>query len=127
MGDASIHFPLAREDELNVIMTELYDASIHFPLAREDTEAPPILPVTSSFNPLPSCEGRQNHAVYDDVRNDASIHFPLAREDMVVRSPRAFKDASIHFPLAREDFQHPVFRRYFYTASIHIPHAREVY
>ena len=33
---ASIHFPLAREDRLPVILDSAVNASIHFPLARED-------------------------------------------------------------------------------------------
>ena len=57
-SDASIHFPLAREDSTSHIETSLRIASIHFPLAREDTLIR---------------HGRQILI--------ASIHFPLARED----------------------------------------------
>ena len=35
------------------------DASIHFPLAREDLHPRQVPAVRDSFNPLPSCEGRQ--------------------------------------------------------------------
>ena len=56
---ASIHFPLAREDtSLTFVITESA-ASIHFPLAREDNVSLANTSITSSFNPLPSCEGRQ--------------------------------------------------------------------
>ena len=56
---ASIHFPLAREDEASWSVHEhLCEASIHFPLARED-----LLVLQIS------------------VCQVASIHFPLARED----------------------------------------------
>ena len=34
--DASIHFPLAREDLIAVFASVILNASIHFPLARED-------------------------------------------------------------------------------------------
>ncbi len=79
--DASIHFPLAREDHcVNVTptptcmlqstsllrgKTEIIslskiwkNASIHFPLAREDSADYDSYRMDKCFNPLPSCEGR---------------------------------------------------------------------
>ena len=56
--DASIHFPLAREDPCERTIERRIHASIHFPLAREDTLHPSVRRLLR-----------------------ASIHFPLARED----------------------------------------------
>ena len=55
---ASIHFPLAREDVFPARCSRYPNASIHFPLAREDEIDMGSLSRLSSFNPLPSCEGR---------------------------------------------------------------------
>ena len=38
--DASIHFPLAREDTKDLCAVSMNRASIHFPLAREDVVKP---------------------------------------------------------------------------------------
>ena len=76
----SIHFPLTREDRVERILLFPHDLSIHFPLTREDrrtwpNHVPQVLsihfpltredktmitssPMTDSFNPLPSHEGR---------------------------------------------------------------------
>ena len=56
---ASIHFPLAREDKELQQWRWKKDASIHFPLAREDAVTFILTHPEDSFNPLPSCEGRQ--------------------------------------------------------------------
>ena len=102
--EASIHFPLAREDNNRLGTSYSSIASIHFPLAREDWRSPFLY-----------FKG-----------NYASIHFPLAREDRkelplqqirgmlqstsllrgktnVGRGRSGEYGASIHFPLARED------------------------
>ena len=100
-------------------------ASIHFPLAREDDKNLKGMEDELCFNPLPSCEGRRRLMDYRAeneklqstsllrgktslVRclfdfSDASIHFPLAREDARPQPRFRTDDASIHFPLARED------------------------
>ena len=62
--DASIHFPLAREDRNLRCAYIRYAASIHFPLAREDA-------VPDNGLAFPG----------------ASIHFPLAREDFISTAP----------------------------------------
>ena len=80
--EASIHFPLAREDIEEFMKGCLGIASIHFPLAREDTR-------------------RQRKLQIPQI---ASIHFPLAREDPLCICIHSRLNASIHFPLAREDF-----------------------
>ena len=102
------------------------EASIHFPLAREDVPHQKLNGPISGFNPLPSCEGR--HVISGRCADlfNASIHFPLAREDSLLGRhghwPQRFNPlpscegrrplnpviliywiASIHFPLARED------------------------
>ena len=56
---ASIHFPLAREDDHQNHHLYLPYASIHFPLAREDIASEIISTIQPGFNPLPSCEGRR--------------------------------------------------------------------
>ena len=78
--NASIHFPLAREDLPITVSDAPRRASIHFPLAREDMTVKELYPV-----------------------RDASIHFPLAREDLIAVFASVVLNASIHFPLARED------------------------
>ena len=58
------------------------NASIHFPLAREDNDMALRALMLKSFNPLPSCEGRPAiHRNGHGNQFQASIHFPLARED----------------------------------------------
>ena len=103
---ASIHFPLAREDDSRIWRSIPHqrfnplpscegrrnepekvraycDASIHFPLAREDGNCGCNVGCGCCFNPLPSCEGRPNSDNMIEYRHRASIHFPLAREDKI--------------------------------------------
>ena len=56
--NASIHFPLAREDFAYIVIITIINASIHFPLAREDCNPAKHQYHKHRFNPLPSCEGR---------------------------------------------------------------------
>ena len=79
--NASIHFPLAREDWNAVPRATGRCASIHFPLAREDITYQTengrryVLQSTSLLRGK-TMWGEVTHAPYG-----ASIHFPLARED----------------------------------------------
>ena len=80
------------------------NASIHFPLAREDPHEytlPGRVPMLQSTSLL---RGKTPFLPDVEVGHCASIHFPLAREDVHwLASRRICKSASIHFPLARED------------------------
>ena len=101
------------------------DASIHFPLAREDVIVQANSDKIKRFNPLPSCEGRLDECSNKMSNWLASIHFPLAREDEQVKNiTETIQDASIHFPLAREDY-HLRLSHNRHHASIHFPLARE--
>ena len=102
----------------------LLSASIHFPLAREDEARSGAYARMDCFNPLPSCEGRRRPNGRNMYMQHASIHFPLAREDQKDKPEVTAENASIHFPLARED---PItaYSRRMKKASIHFPLARE--
>ena len=104
LPDASIHFPLAREDLTAEGEDYKFKASIHFPLAREDSKRILSCGLKLRFNPLPSCEGRHYVDRTNQVWKSASIHFPLAREDPKSNGLPENQNASIHFPLAREDW-----------------------
>ena len=124
---ASIHFPLAREDENGNANGCHANALQSTSLLRGKTEVGMVWDNRNfSFNPLPSCEGRLTKDLCAVSMNRASIHFPLAREDVINSEAQrranvlqstsllrgktqhsiintARQDASIHFPLARED------------------------
>ena len=126
--NASIHFPLAREDAAQKWKTGgTHCASIHFPLAREDLSpldeinkistlqstsllrgktctAALAARVALMLQSTSLLRGKTNCGFHFGVVECASIHFPLAREDPVEKElPPNAKQASIHFPLARED------------------------
>ena len=125
-SSASIHFPLAREDENYPTKNRHYITLQSTSLLRGKTRHILRLcrrpgcfnPLPSCegrhllawgqymelcFNPLPSCEGRRVRCGLWPCRPNASIHFPLAREDSERRVLHDRSRASIHFPLARED------------------------
>jgi len=131
---ASIHFLLRGKTKNTSFLPEILNASIRFPLAREDQPSKSrndksillqstsllrgktqlycrYLPRNTCFNPLPSCEGRRRKQLTHRLSSHASIHFPLAREDKELQQWRWKKDASIHFPLAREDRHHMKYHR----------------
>ena len=124
---ASIHFLLRGKTKNTSFLPEILNASIRFPLAREDQPSKSrndksillqstsllrgktpksaesmfrfqklqstsllrgktqlycrYLPRNTCFNPLPSCEGRRRKQLTHRLSSHASIHFPLARED----------------------------------------------
>ncbi len=103
--------------------------------------------ISSSFNPLPSHEGRREGASGYRADRALSIHFPLTREDaqfeksggnivvfqstslsrgktLRVRVCGQRADLSIHFPLTREDMN-SVERVKALCLSIHFPLTRE--
>ena len=101
--NASIHFPLAREDEKASKTLASFDASIHFPLAREDVLPSRCYLLYQCFNPLPSCEGRRLYFTpWFQSYMLQSTSLLRGKTEIAVSEDFAF-DASIHFPLARED------------------------
>ena len=58
IGTLSIHFPLTREDSILILFILHFWLSIHFPLTREDPYGTQKGFERTSFNPLPSHEGR---------------------------------------------------------------------
>ena len=78
-------------------------ASIHFPLAREDQLWTSRALSCSCFNPLPSCEGRRS--AYQISRQPSALQSTSLLRGKTGHSSRRVDSnvASIHFPLARED------------------------
>ena len=124
--NASIHFPLAREDESDQGGVSVPDCFNPLPSC-EGRRCPDLrawhcwklqstsllrgktTPVcgysisSSCFNPLPSCEGR--HSI-PPVSGEYSSFNPLPScegRQIIPVDFLAVKGASIHFPLARED------------------------
>ena len=78
-------------------------ASIHFPLAREDQMYRRYMELNHGFNPLPSCEGRRPECLPSELLNMLQST-SLLRGKTIRESGAVFHiNASIHFPLARED------------------------
>ena len=78
-------------------------SSIHFPLAREDQLWTSRALSCSCFNPLPSCEGRRS--AYQISRQPSALQSTSLLRGKTGHSSRRVDSnvASIHFPLARED------------------------
>ena len=81
----SIHSPHARGDICCKYFSSAILISIHSPHARGDKSPCRLCSCSSNFNPLPSCEGRQDHL--EDYTRDLniSIHSPHARGDRMTR------------------------------------------
>ena len=107
----------------SVMAVSRYSASlsIHFPLTREDSVMAVSRYSASTFNPLPSHEGRRRTDSLTNQEKNLSIHFPLTREDKQSYLSRTESWLSIHFPLTREDLRgtlHIYILRIFQSTSL---------
>ena len=84
-------------------LPEILNASIHFPLAREDKYTDPVDAGADCFNPLPSCEGRPFFFALSTAGRMLQSTSLLRGKTSCWLSPYHVLIASIHFPLARED------------------------
>ena len=101
----SIHSPHARGDHVTTTKKGWLKISIHSPHAR-------ALPAGACadyahFNPLPSCEGRQNPRPLGSPQTSISIHSPHARGDVLCDALGSHDLISIHSPHARGDKMEP--------------------
>ena len=88
-------------------MENMIDASIHFPLAREDSGGRIRCVYCILLQSTSLLRGKTIIPIDFLTVKGASIHFPLAREDELSAVNSSLENASIHFPLAREDVYEP--------------------
>ena len=122
---ASIHFPLAREDQgcLVTLLTLRGLQSTSLLRGKTRIRAFPVMPAALQSTSLlrgktevsfdrghdivlqstSLLRGKTSAMPVQYSPQDASIHFPLAREDFLAGIHMMDVFASIHFPLARED------------------------
>mgnify|MGYP005814210239 CR=1 FL=1 len=123
--NASIHFPLAREDKELQQWRWKKDASIHFPLAREDDNKQSCFYNISVLQSTSLLRGKTRYGIYRTyvgrLQSTSLLRGKTLQEisdlkDMVLQSTSLLRGktirnltdcmylcASIHFPLARED------------------------